>query len=249
MKKIFLQIFRIRLFVLPATALLLCSWENPCMYNYANRKMPETVNKTDTLPENNTKDFDKAIEALNENMAKLNKQMKEIKIDVDKEITRALSSIDFKAMEKQVKENIDKINWDKVQQDANVSIQKARAQIAKVDFTKMQKDMQALQEKFKREEFKSQFNGEKLQQQINDAMANAKISIEKAKVKLQQMKDFTDALAGDGLIDKKKGYNIEWKDGDLYINHQKQSKDVSDKYRKYESSGKIKMMPDDAEYF
>ena len=219
------------------------------MYNYANRKMPETVNKTDTLPENNTKDFDKAIEALNENMAKLNKQMKEIKIDVDKEITRALSSIDFKAMEKQVKENIDKINWDKVQQDANVSIQKARAQIAKVDFTKMQKDMQALQEKFKREEFKSQFNGEKLQQQINDAMANAKISIEKAKVKLQQMKDFTDALAGDGLIDKKKGYNIEWKDGDLYINHQKQSKDVSDKYRKYESSGKIKMMPDDAEYF
>ena len=249
MKKIFLQIFRIRLFVLPSTALLLCSWENPCMYNYANRKMPETVNKTDTLPENNTKDFDKAIEALNENMAKLNKQMKEIKIDVDKEITRALSSIDFKAMEKQVKENIDKINWDKVQQDANVSIQKARAQIAKVDFTKMQKDMQALQEKFKREEFKSQFNGEKLQQQINDAMANAKISIEKAKVKLQQMKDFTDALAGDGLIDKKKGYNIEWKDGDLYINHQKQSKDVSDKYRKYESSGKIKMMPDDAEYF
>lgn len=249
MKKTFRQLFGIRLFVLSATALLLCSWENPCMYNYANRKMAETINKTDTLPESNVKDFDKAIEALNENMVKLNKQMNEIKIDVNKDIAKALSSVDFKAMEKQMKASFDKINWDKVQQDANVSMQKARAEIAKVDFTKMQKDMQTLQQKFDSEDFKSQFNSEKLQQQIDAAMANAKAGIENAKVKLQQMKDFTDVLAADGLIDKKKGYTIEWKDGDLYINHQKQSKDIADKYRKYESSGKIKMMPDDAEYF
>ncbi len=249
MKKTFRQLFRIRLFVLSATALLLCSWENPCMYNYANRKMAETIKKTDTLPESNAKGFDKEMEALDENMAKLNKQMNEIKIDVDKDIAKALSSVDFKAMEKQMKASFDKINWDKVQQDANVSMQKARAQIAKVDFTKMQKDMQALQEKFKSEEFKSQFNSEELQKQIDAAMANAKAGIEKAKVKLQQMKDFTDALAADGLIDKKKGYAIQWKDGDLYINHQKQSKNISDKYHKYESCGEIKMMPDDAEYF
>lgn len=211
--------------------------------------MDEAVNITDTLPESKAKDFDKAIEALNESMTMLNKQMKEIKIEVDKEIAKALSSVDFEAMEKQMKASFDKINWDKVQQDANVSIQKARAQIAKIDFTRMQKDMQALQEKFKSEEFKSQFNGEKLQQQIDAAMANAKAGIEKAKVKLQQMKDFTNALVADGLIDKKKGYTIEWKAGDLYINQQKQSKDISDKYRKYENSGKIKMAPDDAKYF
>lgn len=249
MKKTFRQLFRIRLFVLPATALLLCSWENPCMYNYTNRKMDATIHKTDTLPENKTKDFDKAIEAFNENMTGLNRQMQGIKIDVDKQITKALSSMDFEAMEKQVQESINKINWDKVQQDANISMQKARAQIAKIDVAKMQKDMQALQQKFNSEEFKSQFNNEKWQQQIDAAMKNAKTGIEKAKLKLQQMKDFTNALAADGLIDKKKGYTIEWKAGDLYINHQKQSKDIADKYRKYESTGKIKRMPDDAEYF
>ncbi|MFT4152370.1 hypothetical protein [Parafilimonas sp.] len=186
-----------RLFVLPATALLLCSWENPCMYNYANRKMDETINKTDTLPGSKTKDFDKEVEALNKNMAKLNKQMNEIKVNVDKEVANAMASVDAEAIQKQVQESINKIDWDKVQQDADVSIEKARAQIAKADFSKVQHDIQALQEKFKSEEFKSQFNGEKLQKQIDVAMANAKESIEKAKAKLQQMKDFTDALAAE----------------------------------------------------
>ena len=65
-----------------------------------------------------------------------------------------------------------------------------------------------------------------------------------------QLKEFTDALAADGLIDKKKGYTIEWKNGDLYINDKVQPKSVSDKYRKYEDfKGKIKMEPDGAEHF
>ena len=38
----------------------------------------------------------------------------------------------------------------------------------------------------------------------------------------------------DGLIDKNKGYSIEWKNGgELYINGKKQTKEISDKYKKY----------------
>ncbi len=88
-----------------------------------------------------------------------------------------------------------------------------------------------------------------MHKQIDDAMNNAKEGIEKAKQQLQQMKDFTDALAADGLIDKKKGYTIEWKNGNLYINGTQQPKNISDKYRKYESTGKIKTEPDGAEHF
>ena len=80
-------------------------------------------------------------------------------------------------------------------------------------------------------------------------MAKAQEGINKAKEKLQQMKDFTDALAADGLIDKKKGYTIEWKDGNLYIDGKEQPKNISDKYRKYEEEGKIKMLPEGAEHF
>ena len=48
------------------------------------------------------------------------------------------------------------------------------------------------------------------------------------------MKEFTDELEKDGLIDKDKGYSIEWKNGgELYINGKKQSKEISDKYKKY----------------
>ena len=40
--------------------------------------------------------------------------------------------------------------------------------------------------------------------------------------------------AKDGLIDKDKRFSIEWKNGgDLYINGTKQSKEISEKYRKY----------------
>ncbi len=88
-----------------------------------------------------------------------------------------------------------------------------------------------------------------MHQQINDAMNKAKADIEKAKQSLQKMKDFTDALAADNLIDKKKGYTTEWKNGDLYINGTQQSKSISDKYRKYESTGKINMEPEGVEHF
>jgi hypothetical protein len=63
------------------------------------------------------------------------------------------------------------------------------------------------------------------------------------------MKTFTNALAGDGLIDKKKGYTIEWKKGSLYINGNEQPKNISDKYHKYEEEDKIKIQAECVEHF
>ena len=42
-----------------------------------------------------------------------------------------------------------------------------------------------------------------------------------------------DGLVADGLLDKKKPYNLEIKQGELHINETKQPKEVSDKFRKY----------------
>lgn len=50
---------------------------------------------------------------------------------------------------------------------------------------------------------------------------------------LALMTELTTALGKDGLIDNRKLYNLEIKDGELYINGKKQPKEVSDKYRKY----------------
>jgi hypothetical protein len=50
---------------------------------------------------------------------------------------------------------------------------------------------------------------------------------------LAVMTDLTTALEKDGLIDNKKPYKLEIRDGELYINGKKQTKKVNDKYRKY----------------
>jgi len=109
---------------------------------------------------------------------------------------------------------------------------------------------QELQEKFQSEEFKKQFDSDKLQKQIDEAMDKANEGMQKAKNELQQFKEFTSELEKDGLIDKKKGYEIEWKNGNLYINGVQQSQQVTNKYKKYyREDGKIKMNADSSESF
>jgi len=245
MKKILQRISRLT-FVMPVS-LVFCSWENPCMYTYPNRVIAASQFIADTLPKTKQDQIDKAMKELDINLSKLDVQMKDLNINLDKQL-QSLADIDIDAIQKQTETSLKQIEWSKMQQDVNLSMEKAQNEIAKIDFSKMQKDMQALQEKFQSEAFKSQFNSEKLQKEIETGMKNAKAGIEKAKQQLQQLKAFTDGLAADGLIDKKKGYTIEWKSGELYINDQKQPKSITDKYRKYENTGKIKSEPDGVEH-
>lgn len=50
---------------------------------------------------------------------------------------------------------------------------------------------------------------------------------------LQLMSVFTNALEKDGLVNNKKPYKLEIKDGEFYINDKKQPKEVTEKFRKY----------------
>jgi len=255
MKRNLLKLSNLAFAVLPATALMFCSWDSPGVYNYPNRVMNNSNNaiacnttQTDTLPKADQENVNKAMKDLDIHMDKLNEQLKNIDINLDMKLD-ALSKIDIESIQKQTEASLKQIEWDKIQQDVNVSLKNVQDQIAKIDLSKMKVEMQGLQDKLQSEAFKSQFNAEKMQKQINESMERAKAGMEKANRELQQMKTFTDALAADGLIDKKKGYEIEWKSGELYINGQKQPKDISDKYRRYESTGGIKVLPEGAEHF
>ena len=254
MKKILKHFPLLSFAILPVGVLLICSWQSPHENDYLNKGSINT-NQKDTTPKNNYKDgeidmqaFDKAMESINKSMTNLDLHMKDLNMNLDKQL-ESLSKINFDEIGKQTEASLKAIDWNKMQKDVNVSIQNAQQAIAKIDFSKMQNEMKDLQQKFQSDEFKSQFNSEKMHKEIEDAMSKAKEGIEKAKEKLEQTKDFTDELAADGLIDKKKGYTIEWKNGSLYINDKEQPKNISDKYRKYESTGKIKMLPEGAEHF
>jgi hypothetical protein len=90
-----------------------------------------------------------------------------------------------------------------------------------------------MQEKLGKEQMNIKIDGEKIRQQVEEGMRKAKAGMEKAREEIKNLQEFTDELEKDGLINKKKGYKIQVKDGELYINGANQSKETSDKYRKY----------------
>jgi hypothetical protein len=73
----------------------------------------------------------------------------------------------------------------------------------------------------------------KLGPQIEKEMEKAKVEIEKAKIEIKEYKSFVDGLEKDGLINKKEGYTIKHKNGELTINGKKQSPEVYSKYRNF----------------
>jgi hypothetical protein len=51
-------------------------------------------------------------------------------------------------------------------------------------------------------------------------------------------------LEKDGLLDSKKPYTVQVKEGELYINGSKQLKEVSDRFRKYFQRNNYALMND-----
>ena len=199
--------------------------------------------------------LDEAMKELDLEMKNLGLQMKDLNLEISENVKKALAEVDFEKISKEVEEELKKVDFDKISKEVqdelkkidfnkiNIEVQQslkeAQQEIKKVDMEKLQNEMKELQLKL---------NGSQFKQEIENAVKDAKKEIEKAKQELQDLKDFTGALEKDGLIDKKKGYTIEWKkDGNLIINGKTQPKEISDKYsRYYKKDGyKIKMRPDE----
>ena len=89
--------------------------------------------------------------------------------------------------------------------------------------------MKKLDEEMKklREEMKEL--GPKLEKE----MQKAKVEIEKAKAEIKEYKAFVDGLENDGLINKKEGYTLKHKDGELFINGKKATEQTYNKYRNF----------------
>jgi hypothetical protein len=95
-------------------------------------------------------------------------------------------------------------------------------EVKKIDMSKLDADMKRLEIEMKG-----------LGPKIEKEMEKAKASIEKAKAEMKEYKGFVDGLEKDGLINKKEGYTIQHKNGELIINGKKQPADVSNKYESF----------------
>jgi autotransporter translocation and assembly factor TamB len=202
---------------------------------YSFRKDGETANNdTSTsgkhdryLTEKDMEKIDAAMKKLDEQMEKLDGQIKKIDFSkVEREMNEALKKVDFERMNKQLEQSLKKIDVEKMNHDL-------KASLAKIDREQMKVHLDKVKVQIAKQKELHGEHMEEMKKHIDKSMAHVKESMLKVQVEIKNMQDFTDELQKDGLIDKKKNYQIEVKSGELYIDGNKQSKEVSDKYRKY----------------
>jgi uncharacterized protein (DUF885 family) len=122
--------------------------------------------------------------------------------------------VDIEKIMKEVKESMEKIDLSKIKEEMN--------KVKEIDMKKLEEEMKELKEEMK-----------EIGPRVEKEMEKAKVEMEKAKEQLKEFKGFVDGLASDGLIDKKAGYTLKHKDGELLINGKKASEQTYNKYRTF----------------
>jgi hypothetical protein len=88
-------------------------------------------------------------------MDKLNLQLKDLDVNIDKQIEESLAKVDFDQIGKEITESVKNINWNEIQMNVDNSIKQAQDEIKKIDFDKINDQMKDLQEKFQARSLRS----------------------------------------------------------------------------------------------
>jgi Zn-dependent M28 family amino/carboxypeptidase len=153
-------------------------------------------------------DFQKIQKEIEQSMAKIDFT------NIEKEMANAMKEFDAVKLQKELNESMSKIEWDKMKTEFD--------KVKDIDMKKMQLDMEKMQAELS-----------KIGPEIEKSMEKAKIEIQKAKEEMKEYKKFVDGLEKDGLLNRKEGYTIKHKDGELTINGKKATDAVYDKYRSF----------------
>jgi hypothetical protein len=160
------------------------------------------------------------------------------KVEFDKikmSIDKALKEIDFAKIEKNVQSALNTIEWNKINNDAKNSLEDVKKEIDKIKMTEIKKEME-----------KAKFEIEKSKEEIkkinmSEIMKHACESVASAKASLYLKKEMFDKMEQEGLINKKDGFTIEFKDKTLFINGKKQPDSISQQYRHYFNGDSFKI--------
>jgi hypothetical protein len=181
-------------------------------------------------------DLDQAMKELDRAMVDMDKNMKIDMSKMDREIKAAMEEIkkiDFDKIGHEVEAELRKVNWDEANLEIKKAMREAQKEINEIDMKEIKKEIEKAQKEVSKEKISAHIDMQKIRESVNKGLAGARIGIEKAKKEISQLKEFTESLEKDGLINRKKGYKVEIKDNEMYINGTKQSKEVNEKYKKY----------------
>lgn len=181
-------------------------------------------------------DLDKAMRELDEAMVSMDKNFKIDFSKMNKEMKAAmeeLKNVDFDKIGREVEASLKKIDWDKTKTEVEKAMREAEITMKNVDMSQVKKEMERAKESINEAKISSKIDLSGIQESVEKSLAGARVSMEHAKKEIASLKEFTEALEKDGLINRKKGFKIEIKNGEMFLNGTKQSKEVNDKYRKY----------------
>ena len=235
----------------------LVSWDHKQLPGKYKQSINDTTPKKKSIDrDKRVRDLDDVLDELNavdmkEEMEKAKKEIAEAmkSIDGDKirmEINKALKEVDMAKIQKEVQESLAKVDFNKIKEEvANAlkevdmaKIQKeVQESLAKVDFDKIKLEMEKVKDidmkKFDADMKKMREEMKELGPKLEKEMEKAKVEMEKAKIEIKESKAFVDGLDNDGLINKKEGYTLKHKEGELFINGKKASEQTYSKYRSF----------------
>jgi hypothetical protein len=217
---------------------------------------------SDTLPEKEgsmkMKDFDKLQSQLDGSLLEVTDQLKKIDLaklkkeideslkDVDmdkikKDIELAMKNIDMDKMMAGVKSSLKNLNKEYVNADVEKALVEATKEIekAKIEIKDIDKEIEKELVNARKEIENSKLEIDKID--FDKIMGEARAGIDKAKEELKLIKEMFVEMEKDGLVDPKKGFTVEYKNKELFIDGKKQSEKTTDKYRKYFKNDHFKM--------
>jgi hypothetical protein len=210
--------------------------------------------KSDATYEEVKIEMQRAMQEVEQAMQRLNKE------DIPRmreEIQKALKSMNAQEMRREMETAMKEVDMSAIQQEISAAMkelqnEKLSSEVARalkeVNFEKMQAELKEMQLVNMAEVERSM---KKVQEELERTNLNMEGILEKAKKEMgaarQQLKlisEGIDELEKDGLIKKTDTINIEWEKETLILNGVKQSKSVSEKYRKYFGNGQFKFNND-----
>ncbi len=251
----------------------LVSWGHQQTPGRFDQSQNDTVPKTKPADrEKKIRDLDDVLDELNDadmkvNMEKMQREMEEAmkKIDGDKirlQVEKALKEADLDKIREEVEASVAKIDFDKIKTEISRAMkeldmasiqQEVKESLAKVDWDKMKAEIEKVKEidmkqvEKELEKVKEEMNN--LKPTLEKELGKAKAEIEKAKEELKEYKEFVNGLENDGLINKKEGYSLKHKDGELFINGKKASAETYNKYKHFlENHRKFSIRKDDDDF-
>lgn len=157
-------------------------------------------------------------------------------IDVNKlqqDINAALSNVDFKKINEEVEASLKNIDFDKIKADAAQALNKAKLSLERLDGDSIRRELEKIKIEFNKDALKKNMDVKKLAENVRRDVEKAKLELGKSQAELNNYKSFAAELQKDGLIPKGKPFSAELKSGELYINGVKQSKETTEKYRRF----------------